>query len=135
MEGEQTLYIQADTGEYQEYTPPEPPAFHDTLPEGIRESEHLKDVKDAGELATYYVDLKSNYLKPPDTPDGYEFEAPENYDLDEATLTEFKKMAHEAGYNQKQFEVAMKTDVARLQAARKAIDDAHAKHREESEAV
>ena len=68
-EGAQTLYTTDDTGAYVEYTPPEAPGFHETLPEDLRESDHLKEVESGDQLARYYVDLKSNYLKPPDTAD------------------------------------------------------------------
>ena len=72
-EGAQTLYTTDDTGNYVEYTAPDPPAFHDTLPEDLRGSDHLKDVEDSGQLARFYVDMKSTYLKPPESAEGYEF--------------------------------------------------------------
>jgi len=114
MEGESpTLYTTDDTGNYVEYTPPEAPAFRDTLPEDLRDSEHLKEVDGADKLARYYVDLKSNYLKPPDTADGYEFEKPENFELDDSTYGEFRKIAFDNGVNQKQFTELMSLEVNR----------------------
>lgn len=126
-EGTPTLFIQDDTGNYSEYTPPEPPAFRESLPEDLRESEHLKEVKDSSELARYYVDLKSNYLKPPDTPDGYDFQKPDDYDVDEDTFKAFKQSAFDNGINQKQFDAIMKTEVTRwqksLESIKKTIED------------
>lgn len=132
--GAQTLYIKTDdTGEYQEYTPPEPKPFVETLPEDLRESEHLKDVKGADELARYYVDLKSNYLKPPDNPDGYEFAKPDGYELDEDTFKEFKSQAFEAGLNQKQFDAVMKADVDRVTKSFASMKQTIELHRTEAE--
>lgn len=119
-EGAPTLYTTDDTGNYVEYTPPEPPAFKDTLPEDLRDSEHLQEVDGADKLARYYVDLKSNYLKPPDTPDGYEFEKPDGFDLDEATYEQFRNIAHENGVNQKQFSQLMRLEVDRTNKAKEA---------------
>ena len=101
--GAQTLYTTDDTGNYVEYTPPAPPAFHDTLPEDLRENEHLKDVKDPENLARYYVDLKKDYLAPPETADGYEFKKPEGFMASDEELARFKSKAFESGLNQKQF--------------------------------
>lgn len=127
------LFTQADTGDYVEYTPPSPPAFHDTLPEEVRGSEHLKDVKDSSELARYYVDLKSNYLKPPDAPEGYEFKKPDGYDLDNESFSAFRKTAFENGVNQKQFDAIMKMDVERSQKTTASIKQAIETHRAEAE--
>ena len=91
-EGVQTLYTTDDTGSYVEYTPPEAPAFKDTLPEDIRGSEHLGDVEDPAQLARYYVDLKSDYLAAPETPDGYDVEESEGFTPDPDQLTQFKSM-------------------------------------------
>jgi hypothetical protein len=120
-DGTPTLYTTDDTGNYVEYTPPEPPGFHETLPEDLRESEHLKEVKGADDLARYYVDLKSNYLKPPDTVDGYEFEKPDGFELDEDTYKQFKEIALENGVNQKQFAELMNLEVQRDAKAREAV--------------
>jgi hypothetical protein len=121
MEGGQTLFVQDDTGNYVEYTPPEPPGFQDTLPEDLRGSEHLKDVEDNAQLARYYVDLKSNYLKPPDNPDGYEFDMPDGFELDGETFGGFKKVAFEHGLNQKQFAEIMNFEVNRHNSAMESI--------------
>ena len=117
-EGAPTLYTTDDTGSYVEYTPPEAPAFRDTLPEDLRDSEHLKEVDGADNLARYYVDLKSNYLKPPDTADGYEFEKPDGFDLDEPTYEKFRNIAFENGVNQKQFSELMRLEVDRTNKVR-----------------
>jgi hypothetical protein len=134
-EGAQTLYTTDDTGNYVEYTQPEPPAFHDTLPEDLKASEHLEGVEDAAGLARYYVDLKSNYLKPPDTADGYEFEMPEGFNVDEGAYSEFKNMALEEGINQKQFSALMGMEAKRDAAAREMITNNINKYNEESAAA
>lgn len=119
-----TLFTMDDTtGEYVEYEPPESPAFHETLPEDIRESEHLKEVEDGVQLAKYYVDLKSNQVLPPESPDGYAFETPDGYDLDTETFDAFKKVAHETGISQKQFDAMMKIEVDRFSKARQTMED------------
>ena len=110
-EGAPTLYTTDDTGNYVEYTPPEPPAFHDTLPEDLRESEHLKDVENPENLARYYVDLKKDYLAPPETAEGYEFKKPEDFKADDAEMAKLKSVAFENGLNQKQFEKLMEFNV------------------------
>ena len=102
-EGAPTLYTTDDTGNYVEYTPPAPPAFHDTLPEDIRESEHLKEVDNNESLARYYVDLKKDYLAPPEAADGYEFEKPDGFQASDEELSKFKEIAFNAQLNQKQF--------------------------------
>ena len=119
-DGTPTLFTTDDTGNYVEYTPPAAPAFKDTLPEDIRESEHLQEVDGADKLARYYVDLKSNYLAPPDTADGYEFEKPEGFNLDEETFGKFKQLAFDNGVNQKQFSELMNLEVSRNEAAKEA---------------
>lgn len=110
-DGTQTLYTTDDTGNYVEYTPPEAPAFHDTLPEDLRDNEHLKEVENNDTLARYYVDLKKDYLAPPETADGYEFEKPEDFKADDAEMAKFKSIAFENGINQKQFEKLMEFNV------------------------
>ena len=117
-EGESTptLYTTDDTGNYVEYTPPEPPAFHETLPEDLRESEHLKEVDNTETLARYYVDLKKDYLAPPETADGYEVQFPEGFSVDQDALSAFKKVAFENGMNQKQFTELANLEISRQQA-------------------
>ena len=98
------LFVQDDTsGEYQEYTPPEPQAFRDTLSEDLRDNDHLKEVETGDQLARYYVDLKKDYLAPPETADGYEFKKPEGFMASDDELARFKSKAFESGLNQKQF--------------------------------
>ena len=120
-EGAQTLYTTDDTGNYIEYTPPEPPTFNESLPEDLRGNEHLKNVKDGAEMARYYVDLKSNYLKPPDTADGYEYEMPEGFKVEQGAYDEFKQVAFDNGINQKQFSALMDTEAKRHTASVEAI--------------
>ena len=114
-ESSPSLFVQADTGEYVAYEPPEPPAFHDTLPEDLRESEHLKEVENTETLARYYVDLKKDYLAPPAEPDGYELEFPEGFPVDETAVSNFKKLAFENGVNQKQFAELANYEIQRYQ--------------------
>lgn len=131
--GAPTLFTQDDTGNYVEYTPPEAPGFHDTLPEDIRASEHLAEVKDTGELARYYVDLKSNYLKPPESAEGYEFEKPDNFHLDEPMFNRFRQLAFENNVNQKQFDAIMKLEVQRYNDGVKSINESIESNRNENE--
>lgn len=127
--GTPTLYTTDDTGNYVEYTPPDPPAFSETLPDDIRDNEHLQGVEDSSTLARYYVDLKKDYLAPPETADGYEFQKPENFRVTDEEMGEFKKIAFESGMNQKQFESVMnlsvKSQAETLKAYEKQINDAH----------
>jgi len=120
-EGAQTLYTTDDTGNYVEYTPPEPPAFQDTLPEDLKGSDHLKEVESGDQLARYYVDLKSNELRPPDTADGYEFDIPDGFNVDETAYGEFKSLAFEQGINQKQFSALMTMETQRDASAKEQI--------------
>ena len=132
-EGAPTLYTTDDTGNYVEYTPPEPPAFHDTLPEDLRESEHLKDVENPENLARYYVDLKKDYLAPPETADGYEFEKPEGFMATDAELAKIKNVAFENGINQKQFANMMKFNADSQKAAFETLNKTIAAKQEEGE--
>jgi len=116
-----TLYTTDDTGNYVEYTPPEAPGFHEKLPEDIRENEHLKEVNNSADLARYYVDLKSNYLQPPESVDGYEFEPPDGFEVDSDLFGKFKNIAFENGVNQKQFAEMMSLEVERDKTAREAM--------------
>ena len=135
-EGAPTLYTTDDTGNYVEYTPPAPPAFHDTLPEDLRENEHLKDVKDPENLARYYVDLKKDYLAPPETADGYEFKKPEGFMASDEELTQLKSVAFENGINQKQFAKLMEFNVnSQKQAFEKLNQTVAAKQQEGEKAL
>jgi hypothetical protein len=120
-EGAPTLYTTDDTGNYVEYTPPDPPAFADTLPEDLQGNEHLSGVEDNSQLARYYVDLKTNYLAPPETPEGYEFEKPDGFVVDDDRLAEFKTVAFNNGVNQQQFSELMNLEVKRQAADRESI--------------
>jgi hypothetical protein len=102
--GTPTLYTTDDTGNYTEYVAPTPPTFHESLPEEVRDNEHLKDVKGTDDLARYYVDLKKDYLAPPEAAEGYEFERPEGFRATDDELSGFKQVAFEEGLNQKQFQ-------------------------------
>ena len=132
-EGAPTLYTTDDTGNYVEYTPPAPPAFHDTLPEDLRESEHLKDVKDPENLARYYVDLKKDYLAPPETADGYEFEKPEGFMASDEELAQLKSVAFENGINQKQFAKIMEFNVTSQKQAFEKLNQTIAAKQQEGE--
>ena len=68
MADEVTYYTTDDTGAYVETALP---TFQDSIPEELRDSEHIKGYGDAGELARAYVDLKSNAPEVPETADGY----------------------------------------------------------------
>ena len=131
--GAPTLYTTDDTGNYVEYTSPTPPAFQDTLPEDLKGSEYLKDVEDPHTLARYYVDLKKDYLRAPDTPDGYEFEAPEGFMASPEELSRFKAVAHESGINQKQFGQLMGLQVTSQKEALTALKTQMEKRQAESE--
>lgn len=133
--GTPTLYTTDDTGNYVEYTQPAPPAFKDTLPEDLKSSEHLEGVEDAAGLARYYVDLKANYLKPPDDPSGYEFEKPEGFDVDPETYDKFKSIAFENGVNQKQFSELMNLEVERNAKATEKMNTDMAANRAAAEAA
>lgn len=130
----QELFVKDDTsGEYVAYEPPEPPAFKETLPEDIRESEHLSEVEDGHQLARYYVNLKKDYLAPPDAPDGYEFEKPEDFIVEDDRLNALKQVAHEEGMNQKQFARLMQHQANNQKQDREAIEKAITDRRAEAE--
>lgn len=125
--GAPTLYTTDDTGNYVEFTPPAAPTFQEALPEDLRENEHLKEVKDGAELARYYVDLKKDYLRAPETAEGYEFEIPGDFEVDPDSYSKFRTVAFENGVNQQQFEGIMKmyveTETAKSAQLQKALDD------------
>ena len=134
--GAPTLFTLDDTtNEYVEYQAPEAPAFKETLPEDIRDSEYLKDVNDPHELAKSFVDLKSNQTPPPESPDGYEFEAPDGFEIDADTFNQFKTIAHESGVNQKQFSKIMELEVSRSNKAVEALNAKIETDRAEAEAA
>jgi len=124
------LFTMDDTGEnYVPYTPPEPPAFVDTLPDDLKGNEHLTEDLDGVQLARYYVDSKSNQPVVPDTAEGYEFEAPEGFEVDENIYNAFKQKAFDNGMSQKQFSDIMTLEVERynssVEAINKSIEDRH----------
>jgi len=107
------LFIQNDTGEYVEYTPPDPPAFKDTLPEDVRDSEYFQGIEDHSQLAKNYVELKQNLPKIPESEDAYEFEFPEEFNAHEQHLNDFKKLALETKLTPEQYQAIMKFEVER----------------------
>jgi hypothetical protein len=131
-EGAPTLYTTDDTGNYVEYQPPAPPAFQDTLPEDLRGNEHLKEVENPETLARYYVDLKANYLAPPETADGYEYEIPEGFMATDEELARFKNVAFENGLNQKQYQKLMELNVTSQKEAFEKLNQTIEAKREES---
>ena len=122
-EGAQTLYTTDNTGNYVEYEPPAPASFNETLPEDLRDSEHLQGVDDGATLARYYVDLKKDYLAPPQDSSGYDFEKPDGFLMSDEQLTDMRNVAFESGLNQKQFGELMNFNVS---AQKKALE-AHTK--------
>jgi len=124
------LFTQDDTGEYHEYTPP---SFTDSLPEDLREHEHLKEVGDGVQLAQSYVDLiKNQPVVPPDA-SGYSYDFPEGYELDNESFESFKKTAFESGITQKQFQQFLEFDVGRNQAAKESFQASVTQNRNNTE--
>lgn len=76
---------------------PQPPSFHESLPDDIRNNEALANFEDAGSLAKAYLE-KANYVEPPEVPEG-----PEKYDYgegisrDDPILQKWSSLAHELG--------------------------------------
>jgi len=102
------LYTKDDTsGEYTQYTAP---AFHDRLPEDLRENEHLKGVEGSAGLAQSYVDLKSAQ---PVVPEEYGFEAPDGIKIDDTGLEGFRPLAKELGLSQEAFDKIVAFDLER----------------------
>jgi hypothetical protein len=132
-DGAPVLFTQdTDTGEYTEYTPP---SFHETLPEDVRDSEHIKDVSDHAQLAKNYVDLITNQpVLPPDA-SGYSFEFPEDFQLDEEVFETFKGKAFEMGLTQKTFSDVLSFEVEREATARQSMEASVLKTREETEST
>jgi hypothetical protein len=56
-----------------------------------------------------------NKLGRPETPDKYEFTGPEGVEIDNGVLGEFKKFAHEKGFNGKQFTDTVNFQIAMAQ--------------------
>jgi hypothetical protein len=87
------------------------------MPERFRvakEDKSLDMEQSARKVAESYTQLEKRMKDtglPPDTPDGYEFKAPDNLKLDDALTKEFKAKAHEMGMTKKQFDFVMQSYV------------------------
>jgi hypothetical protein len=111
MADEVTYYTTDDTGAYVEA---ELPSFSDSIPEEIRDSEHIKGYGDAGAMAQALHDLKSNTPQIPETADGYTLpEMPETIQADTEALDGFKALAHELKLSQAQVEKIVNFDIER----------------------
>ena len=124
------LFTQDDTGGYVEYTPP---SFNDSLPEDLREHEHLKEVGDNAQLAQSYVDLIKNQPVVPPDPSGYSYDFPEGFELDNESFDSFKKVALDEGITQKQFQALAGYDVQRTEAAKESFQASITQNRNDSE--
>lgn len=136
MADEVTYYTQDDTGGYVEASLP---SFHESLPEGIRDHEALKD-KDPAVLAQEYVDLKTSLPQIPETPDAYELpEIPEGLPVDQEAMTGFKTLAHELKLTPEQVQKIVEYDFQRAQryveADKQATEDAANEIRKSREAA
>ena len=127
-----TLYTQDDTGAYVEYTPPEPPAFRDTLPEDIRDNESFNEINDSGQLAQKYLEASAKVPVVPGEPDGYVYQIPEGFNANEADVTGFRQAAHEMGLTQDQYAKAMAFQIAREQRMAQEVKADVTKNREAS---
>lgn len=113
MADETTYYTTDDTGAYVEATLP---SFSESIPEEIRDSEHIKGYGDAGSMAQALHDLKSNAPELPETADGYIVpEMPEGLPVDQEGLDGFKTLAHEIGLSQEAVDKIIQFDIARAQ--------------------
>ena len=129
-----TLFVQDDnTGEYVEYTAPEPKPFIETLDEGLRESEHLKGFESANDLAKTLVEMKSAQPPVPESPDGYTFEPEDGQQIDEDRLATWKQSLHGLGLSQGQFEGIVKAALAEEAGAMKALEDSIEENRKAAE--
>ena len=98
-----------------DFVPASLPTFHESLPETIREHEHLKDM-DLAKLSQDYVDLRSNQPQIPDNPDGYEVpELPEGLKIDEEAVKGFRALAHELKIPAEAFQKILEFDFKRMQ--------------------
>jgi hypothetical protein len=104
-EGENTLFIKDDTGEFKEYTPP---SFVESIPEDLRE--HFEGVEDVGTLAKQHVELKQSL---PTVPEEYEIKFPDDFQFDEAVLDEFKGLAKELKLPQETVDKFIEFDINR----------------------
>jgi hypothetical protein len=128
MDGEtQTLFTQdANTGEYVEFTPPEPKPFLETLDEGLRESEHLKGFENANDLAKTLVEVRSASATP-ESADAYKYNTVEGHEIDSDRLASWKSAFFDMGLTQTQFEKIMgrvaEEDISAKAAFDKSIED------------
>ena len=94
MDGDAQLYSKDDTGEYVEYTAP---TFQESLPDDLRENDHLKGFDNLGTLAKNYVDLRSSQPVLPESADQYKFDYPHDFPdnmKDPETLAAFRELSH-----------------------------------------
>jgi hypothetical protein len=124
------LFTQNDTGEYVEYTPP---SFHETLPEGLRDSEHLKNISDNAQLAENYANLIKDQPVVPGDSSGYSFDFPDDFNLDADTFSSIKEKALELGITQKTFQGLMEFEVERERVAEETYRNTVARNREAAE--
>jgi hypothetical protein len=92
MSEEQVASEQTNTEVAEEATPV---PFIETLPEGLRESDHLKGMETPEQLAQDYVNLKAAAPVIPESPDGYQLVFDEGMEIDNEVLSGFKGKAHE----------------------------------------
>ena len=127
-----TLYTQDDTGAYVEYSPPDPPAFHETLPEDVRDHESLKEIQDSGQLAQKYLEMSAKVPVVPGDAEGYMYQFPEGFSANEADVSGFRQTAFEMGLTQDQFAKAMAFQVSREQRMAEEVKADIAKNRQQS---
>lgn len=126
----QTLYTKDNTGVYAEYAAP---TFRESLPEDIREHEHLKGYEDPGALAKGYVDLKTSIPILPESAEAYEFTVPEEMEMDADAIKEFKQLAFEMKLSPENAAKLVGFDVARLTKAHEKLEASAKQTREEAE--
>ena len=123
MDGDAQLYSKDNTGEYVEYTAP---AFQASLPEDLRENDHLKGIDNLGTLAKNFVDLRSSQPVLPESADQYGIDYPSDFPdnmRDTDTLSAFKTLAHELGIPADTAKKIFDFDISRSIAAQsKALD-------------
>ena len=137
MSEEQVLYTKNDTGEYQEYTAPDPPSFHDGLGEELSGNEALSSFEDASQLATSYIDVLSRVPVVPESADDYQIEVPEEswYSAEPDRIAAAKKEAHEMNMTQGQFEAAMKSEFEKERVGKERWAENIKQFQEQSEAM
>jgi hypothetical protein len=77
-------------------------AFLESLPEAVRGFEGLKEITDAGMLADKYVNLVKAQPMVPEKPEAYQITVPDGVPRDEAFLSGFRTIAHQAKLTQDQ---------------------------------